>query len=182
MELIIREFLKVSTLYLSTTFRGFTPMSAVELDIQKFINQTQEDVPSDVSVLTPEGDYPMYVKPGSTKIIFGISEKGPWAMYTARVVVDDPAVRELTNLEAPGARVRLFLDVTEDSTEEQITLVKGANRNTALGKLLKATGNDKQGWTYGNIEGVPFKGKIVHKVDDRDATRKNVEVAAFAKL
>jgi hypothetical protein len=182
MELIIREFLQVSARHLSTTFRGFTIMSAVELDIQKFISQTQDDVPSDVSVLTPEGEYPMYVKPGSTQIIFGISEKGPWAMYVARVVVDDPSVRELTNLENPGARIRLFLDVTEDSTEEQITLVKGANRNTSLGKLLKATGNDKQGWTYGAIEGVPFKGRVIHKADDRDATRKNVEVSAFAKL
>jgi hypothetical protein len=155
---------------------------STELDIQQFIDQAQDEVPSDQAVRVPEDDYSMFLKPGSLKIITGTGEKGVWAMFTASAVVDSPKAREATNLENPTARVRFFLDVTEDSTEESIRLVKGANRNVTLGKLLKATGNDRPGWTYGALEGVTFKGRVKHVVDRKNAERVDAEVVTYAKI
>lgn len=155
---------------------------STELDIQSFIATAQDDVPSDQSVRVPEDEYSMFVKPGSIKLITGEGEKGRWAMFTASAVVDSPKAREATNLENPTARVRFFLDITEASTEGNIILAKGANRNTMLGKLLKATGNDRPGWTYGAIEGVSFKGRVKHVVDKKNAERVDAEVVTYAKL
>lgn len=152
-----------------------------ELDIQQFISQAQDDVPSDQAVRVPEDEYSMFVKPGTLKIITGTGEKGVWAMFTAAAVVDSQKAREATNLENPTARVRFFLDVTEASTEDNIILAKGANRNTTLGKLLKATGNDRPGWTYGAIEGVSFKGRVKHVADRKNAERVDAEVVAYAR-
>lgn len=151
---------------------------STELDIQQFIDQANQDVPSDTRVITPEGDFPMYVKPGSTKMYEGVSEKNgkAWRLYTSTVIVDDPAVREATNLPEPTARVAFMLDLTDSGS-----LAVGTNRNTKLGQLLEATGNRKSGWTYAMIEGVPFKGKVIHKADKKDANRINAEVVAFAK-
>lgn len=148
-----------------------------DIDINEFINDAQDDVPSADFIATPEGEYPMYVKPGSTKIVQGESDKGKWAMYTATAVVDDQAAREATNMENPTAKVRFFLDVNDSGA-----LVKGTNRNVTLGKLLKATGQDRPGWSYAGIEGVNFRGKVKHIADKKDATRIAAEVVAFAKL
>lgn len=179
-ELFIDRFLKHSTQHLLQPQE--THMTSTELDIQKFIATAQDDVPSDQSVRVPEDEYTVFVKPGSIKLITGEGEKGRWAMFTANAVVDSPKAREATNLENPTARVRFFLDITESSTEENIILAKGANRNTMLGKLLKATGNDRPGWTYGAIEGVSFKGRVKHVVDRKNAERVDAEVVTYAKL
>lgn len=148
----------------------------IELDPQEFINQAQGDAPSDERVVTPEGEYRMYIKPGSTKILEGTSDKGKWRKYTAVAVVDDANVRAATNLEEPSARIQFFLDVNESGS-----LVIGTNRNTTLGALLKATGNQKQGWTYGEIEGVGFTGRVKHIADRRNSEKMYPEVVAFAK-
>lgn len=153
----------------------------MELDVQTFISNAQQEVPSADSIKVPEAEYSMFIKPGSTKIITGTGDKGLWAMYTANAEVDDVRAREVTNLEHPSARVRFFLDLAEGSTEEKPILATGANRNTTLGKLLKATGNDRQGWTYGGIEGVTFKGRVKHVADRRDANRVDAEVVTYAK-
>jgi uncharacterized protein (UPF0548 family) len=182
-ELLIASFLKHSTQYLSQPHTKDAHMgNTTELDIQSFIATAQDDVPSDQAVRVPEDTYTMFVKPGSTKIITGEGEKGLWAMYTAQAVVDSEKAREATNLENPSAKVRFFLDITEASTADQIILAKGANRNTMLGKLLKATGNDRPGWTYGAIEGVSFQGRVKHVVDRKNAERVDAEVVTYAKV
>lgn len=150
--------------------------NSVELDMEQYINAANSEVPSDQRVVSPEGEYTMFVKPGSTRLIEGESDKGKWKKYTAIAIVDEPAVREATNLENPTARVQFFLDVNEDGV-----LVTGTNRNTQLGRLLKATGNDKPGWTWGAIEGVSFKGRVKHIADRTDAEKKHPEVVAFAR-
>lgn len=151
-------------------------------DIDQLINDANDDVPSDQFVPTPAMDLAsMYVKPDSTKIVTGTKDGNVWAMYTSRVVVDEPSARDATNLEQPTASIRFFLDLAEGSTEDHLILAKGTNRNTQLGRLLKATGQDKQGWTYAAIENVPFKGKIVHKPDRKNPERVNAEVVAFTK-
>jgi hypothetical protein len=152
-------------------------MSAVELDINQFINEANDAVPSADFVATPENEYAMYIKPGSTKIFDGESEKGgKYRLYTAQVVVDDEGARQATNLEQPTARIRMFLDVTETGS-----LAKGPNRNVKLGALLRATGQDRPGWTYGALEGVAFKGRVKHVPDNRDANRVNAEVVTFTR-
>lgn len=152
-------------------------MSAVELDINDFINQAQDEVPSADRVMVPENEYPMYIKPGSIKLFDGESDKGKYRLFTAQTVIDDPAARDATNLENPTARMRFFLDISETGS-----LLKGANRNTRLGALLKATGKDHAGWTYGELEGVNFKGRVKHVADKRDASRIDAEVVAVTKL
>lgn len=180
MELFSERFLQLSATHFNLN-QPETPYMTT-LNIDDLINDAQEDVPSDQFVPTPAADSAlMFVKPGSTKIVTGEKDGKVWAMYTSRVVVDEPAAREATNLEAPTARIAFFLDITEESTAEKLVLVKGVNRNTQLGKLLKATGNDKSGWTYSAIENVPFKGKIVHRADRKNAERVNAEVVAFAR-
>ena len=178
-ELSIQEFLQVSLKYLSQPPTDtLTTMSQVtELDVESYINNQQSAVPSSQRVVTPEGEFPMYVKQGSTKIIEGVSDKGnKWRRYTAVAVIDDPNVREATNLETPTARIGFFLDIDENGD-----LLMGVNRNTTLGKLLKVTGNDKQGWSYGSIEGVSFKGRVKHSVDREDAEKKYADVVAFSR-
>lgn len=179
-ELNIAALLKVSAVHFQLQPERERPMTQ-ELDIQQFINDAQDAVPSDQRVVSPAGEYSMYIKPGSTKIITGEGEKGLWAMYTAQAVIDSPEVREATNLENPSARVAFFLDITEASTKERVVLAQGVNRNTRLGALLKATGNDKPGWSYGAIEGVSFVGKVVQKADKRNPEQLNAEVAAFTR-
>ena len=149
---------------------------STQVDVQEMINQANSEVPSDQRVIAPEGDYPMYVKPGSTKIVEGEKDGRVWKKYTAIAVIDDVAVREATNLDQPTARVQFFLDVNENGT-----LLIGTNRNTTLGKLLKATGNDKPGWSYGSIEGVTFKGRVAHTQDRSDSERQYAEVRNFAR-
>lgn len=180
MELSITEFIKRSAAHFNLLNLPVSkPMSDT---IDQLINDAQDDVPSDQFIPTPAMDSAsMFVKPGSTKIITGESDKGVWGMYTSRVVVDEPSAREVTNLEQPTASIRFFLELAEGSTKEKLILAKGPNRNTTLGRLLKATGNDKQGWSYAAIENVPFKGKVVHKADNRNPERMNAEVVAFAR-
>lgn len=149
---------------------------STQVDVQEMINQANSEVPSDQRVITPEGEYAMYVKPGSTKIIEGESDKGPWKKYTSLAIVDDAEVRAATNLEQPTARIQFFLDVNENGT-----LVVGTNRNTQLGRLLTATGNNKQGWSYASIEGVTFRGKVTHVQDRTDSERQHPEVKTFAR-
>lgn len=152
-----------------------------ELDIQALIADAQADVPSDEFVLAPPSDYAMYVKPGSTKIVKGTSEKGPWYKFTAQAVIDDATAREATNMENPTARVGFFLDVVGEDDNGKPILAKGVNKNVQLGRLLKATGTDKPGWTYTSPEGVPFKGRVVH-VANKDGSRMSAEVQAYSRL
>ena len=127
-------------------------MSSTELNIDDFIAQANSDVPSANRVIVNEGEYTMFVKPGSTKLFEGVSEKNGkrWKMYTAVAVIDSADAREQTNLEEPTARVSFLLDVT-DSGELQI----GTNRNVTLGKLLEATGNRKPEMNFGRVRTLP---------------------------
>lgn len=150
-----------------------------QFDEEAFLHEVQGEVFETEYSPVPEGDFTMQVKQGSTKIVNGQGKDGrPYRLYTSRVVIDSPEARAATNLEAPTARVRFFLDLNEAGT----ALASGKNKNVALGRLLKATGNDKAGWTYAAIEGVPFTGQVKHVADNRDASRVFAEVIAFAKL
>src|SRR6476619_7832764 len=73
-ELFSDSFLKISTQYLLQPERD-NPMTT-ELDIQSFIDDVQNDVPSDQRVMAPEGEYAMYIKPGSIKLITDVGDKG----------------------------------------------------------------------------------------------------------
>lgn len=177
-------FFSVFSKYIAVNFSNLNLPNPMSQDnaIDQLINDANDDVPSADFVPTPEMDSAsIYVKPGSTKIVTGESDKGVWAMYTALAVVDEAQAREATNLEQPTARIRFFLDLAEGSTKDSIRLAKGVNKNVQLGRLLKATGNDKAGWKYSDIEGVNFKGRITHRADNKDASRTNVEVSYFSK-
>lgn len=150
-----------------------------QFDEEAFLHEVQGDVFDTEYSPVPEGEFVVTVKPGSTKIINGNGKDGrPWRKYTARAVIDSEEARKATNLEAPTARIAFFLDLNEAGS----ALASGKNRNVDLGRLLKATGNDKAGWTYAAIEGIPFTGRVQHKPDPRDASRVFADVVAFAKL
>lgn len=149
-----------------------------QFDEEAFLHEVQGEVFETEYSPVPEGEFTMQVKQGTSKVISGTGKDGnPYKMYTARAVIDSAEARAATNLEAPTARIRFFLDLSESGS-----LASGKNKNVTLGRLLKATGNDKQGWSYAAIEGVPFTGQVVHKADKQDATRVFAEVINFAKL
>jgi hypothetical protein len=150
-----------------------------QFDEEAFLHEVQGEVFETEYSPVPEGEFPMAVKAGSTKIISGIGKDGePYRLYTSRAVIDSEEARKATNLEAPTARIRFFLDLNEAGNG----LASGKNKNVALGRLLKATGNDKSGWSYAAIEGVPFTGQVKHTADKNDASRVFADVVAFAKL
>lgn len=147
-------------------------------DEDAFLADAQNEVFETDYVVVPEGEYSMSVKQGSTKIIAGEKDGRAWRRYTARVVIDDEKAREATNLQAPGAALRFFLDLNDAGS----ALASGTNKNIALGRLLKATGNANPGWSFKAIEGVPFKGHVKHVADRDDASKVYAEVDQFGPL
>jgi len=74
-------------------------------------------------------------------------------------------------------RLQLPLDVTPSGT-----LDFGPNKNIRLGQLRDALGQNVPGWTPNLLRGAgPFIGKVTHRADKNDPTKKYAEVAKIAK-
>lgn len=74
-------------------------------------------------------------------------------------------------------RLQLPLDVTPTGT-----LDFGPNKNVKLGQLREALGQNVPGWTPAALRGAgPFIGKVTHRADKNDPTKKYAEVSKIAK-
>src|SRR5258708_40299053 len=130
---------------------GNTAAPQDQFDEEAFLHEVQGEVFETEYSPVPEGDFTMQVKQGSTKIINGTGKDGKaYRLYTARAVIDSAEARAATNLEAPTARVRFFLDLNEAGN----ALASGKNKNVAPGRLLKTTGNNKSGCSDAAIDGI----------------------------
>lgn len=59
----------------------------------------------------------------------------------------------------------------------------GPNKNVKLGQLRDALGQNTPGWTPNALRGAgPFIGKVTHRADKNDPTKKYAEVSKFGKI
>jgi hypothetical protein len=59
----------------------------------------------------------------------------------------------------------------------------GPNKNVKLGQLRAALGQNTPGWTPSQFQGAgPFVGKVTHRSDKNDPTKKYAEISRFAPV
>lgn len=150
-------------------------------DPQEFMQTTVNEVFADRRTPIDAKDYDnAYIKQGSVEFRGGISEKNgkPWRRVQMYFIIDDAEQREKTGSDTAGAGYDFFLDVGEDGK----TLLSGPNRNTDLGNLRKALGQDSAPWNFGMLDGAgPVRVRVKHVANKDDATKVRAEVAVVSK-
>lgn len=150
-----------------------------QFDDQQFMQATIDEVFDDVSTPIDAKDYDnAYIKPGSLKFFNGVSDKGrKWRRVSVYFTIDDAEQREKTNVESPGAGYGFFLDMTPEGGLET-----GPNRNTDLGALRKALGQDVAPWSFSMLEGAgPVRIRVAHETDANNPEKKRAVVRAVSK-
>lgn len=151
-----------------------------QFDEQQFMQNTINEVFDDTSTPIDAKDYDnAYIKPGSVKFYNGVSDKGrAWRRVSMYFTIDDQEQREKTNIENPGAGYGFFLDLTDDGKG----LATGPNRNTDLGALRKALGQEAAPWNFGMLDGAgPVRIRVGHETDDRNPEKRRAVVRSVSK-
>jgi hypothetical protein len=151
----------------------------ISFDEQEFLNATINEVFDDVSTPIDAKDYDnAYIKPDSVKFYNGTSDKGkPWRRVSMYFTIDDQEQREKTNIENPGAGYGFFLDLTESGG-----LATGRNRNTDLGALRAALGQESAPWNFSMLDGAgPVRIRVVHETNEDNPNKKRAVVRAVSK-
>lgn len=87
---------------------------------------------------------------------------------------------EKARLQRDVVKVRCDVSLDLDSNGQ---LDVGPNKNVLLGQLRDALGQNTPGWTFGQLKGAgPVVGKVSHRADKNDPSKKYVEVKKFAKV
>lgn len=156
---------------------------------QEFMQATIDEVFADVSTPIDAKDYDnAYIKAGSVKFYNGKStdkqtgKERPWRRVSLYWMIDDQEQREKTNIDNPGAGQSFFLDLKVDEEGKVVGLESGPNRNTELGALRKALGQEAAPWNFSMLDGAgPARIRVVHVTNEDNPEKKRAEVRAVSK-
>lgn len=141
-------------------------------DPEAFMNETVDQPMETERTLCPVGEYPMMIDDFDSKAFQAIpfkdkqtGEDREFHKFGCPCVVQDPAVAQKLGI----ARVVVFKNCNLDFGDDG-KLAWGPNKNTDLGQLRHAVGQNDRGktWSPGNLRGAgPFMGKVEHRSGKR---------------
>lgn len=133
------------------------------LEMEQLLQQSFDQSLDTERILHPVGDFTFTVSTDPTKmrIDSGISEKNqkPWARFSAYAETYDPSGEvEKAIARKPGMFVSIMLDL--DESGQNISQAKGTNVD--LGQFLEACGINSAGWSFRQVPGARFQGRVGH--------------------